>query len=1557
MNYYITHCDKNYLTYAERLFDTLSIFSNNKIIFYTVDFDYISKYKNVIPKKITTDDRRSKLDLTLNNNDVSKVHNVFLKPLIVKDVLQNFTAKDNFCYLDADCLAIKNCDKIFDKLKDITEYPLFNKGCHDYMIFNGRGDPFINGKCDLSLTLEANLLKYLKFDLNNRKQYLQTGVFLFNNKCSDFIKSWSDICDDMTIINNWKIFAPFHEETVVNCLLWQKYNSINDLKQSLINLPYNTYDLGKSFDKISEMLSCLEDLKNEDYFIDIFCRIPSKENSKNLFFYHGKISDNEYNYVKNYMTNRFLLKINSQSLGDTLAATPTLRKLYNSYNRKIDVVTYHPELFIRNKYVNKVFKFGTILEEKSYSEIFNTFLGVGGKKNDYGVEKKHNTIDIRQYHALDLGFMLNEKEMEYDYIANNYLEIENLPSEYICLHVANTWPSRTYSDENWQTLINLINSKNIAVVLIGKNSHETGFYNVDKPTKKLNFIIGLDLTNKLDISQCWHVINKAKYFITMDSGLLHLAGTTDTHIIQLGSSINNKLRAPYRKNSQEYKYTYIGGSCDIFCASDIKYGVKEWKTIQGVPPLITCLENKTSYECHPNPQLIYNFIFSQYKNNKKFLFITGHLSTGGSPKYLEWLISKKIEEGFDVKVIEWNLYSDTYVIQRNIIINLVGSENFISVGYYGESDEVFYPKIKQIIDKIKEYNPDYIHLNEFSENFAIKKFSKEMIDFLYDKNRKFKLYETTHSAQSDIANKINIPDQLWSVSKYHHDIAINSKLNSIIMEMEIPNKNRPNREKTLRSLDLDPSYVHVLQVGLFNKNKNQKFTFDLAKKFLNKKIQFHFIGNHCFIDECEIDKNQINCKIWGERSDVDVFMSCMDVFIMPSLEELNPIALKEALSWNMHCFISELSTIKDKYIDNKNVTFIKNSNVELYLLSKIYETININTKNFNLSDVEEEQNRIICTFYPVPKLEILGDFKYDYEIKFVDKKTNFEHYKTTISTNMWTMCSIVYFCDWKITVTNKKTGYQKIFDFDLKNKNVRIINDSGSLGDSIAWMAAVDKFQKLHNCKVDYFTVKKELFKSEYPNINFYNYADSHSNNYYTEYKIGCFNRTTQSHMAPSDWRISNLQKMAFEILGIEYSETKSKVTIPNKYKIKYDKYVCIATQSTSQSRYWNYNNGWTKVVDYLKSKNYKIICVDKYSDFGSAGYLNSCPKNVDYFAGEHSFDEIIDIINGCEFFIGLSSGLSWLAWALNKKIIKINGSVKPSFEFKTEYTVHNNSVCNACFNSVKHKFDPSNWAWCPENKNFECTKNITEIDVIDKIEKLIKNESIQVNKKIKLVHIQTTINSDNEKKSKSFIEKFEKYGIKYVNHKNHLCDNEEYLKNCLYPDLLHSNGPDKLTSRHYGCFDSHKKAVLKEFTEDVDFLIVCEGDCLFEKSHTEFIALLNNITNTCENNDIGYFSFGDIKTLDKGIVQSNIKTIPKNQNECFITDKIIGTQCIMFNKNIKNKLMNEFSLNQSWYIIDGWLNEFCWKNNINMGILFQRATNQYSGESFINRTNRNFNN
>jgi autotransporter strand-loop-strand O-heptosyltransferase len=937
----------------------------------------------------------------------------------------------------------------------------------------------------------------------------------------------------------------------------------------------------------------------------------------------------------------------------------------------------------------------------------------------------------------------------------------------------------------------------------------------------------------------------------------------------------------------------------------------------------------------------------------KYLFITAHLSTGGSPKYLEWLIEKIKAQGHCIKVIEWNLYSDTYVVQRNSIINLIGAGNFYSVGAYCEDDNSFYSKNESVMNYIKEYNPDVVHLNEFSENFAIKPLSDAVINFLYRKDRNYKLYETTHSATTNILNKRNIPDELWMVSKYQYDIAKKTNIKTVLVEMEIEKKNRPNREKTLQSLGLDPNRMHVLQVGLFCKNKNQKFTFDVASQFLDSNVQFHFVGNECFINDCNLDRNLKNCRIWGERSDVDLFMSCMDLFVMPSFEELNPIALKEALSWEMKCFTNELFTIKDQYKNNNNVVFIKNDNFFNYIKTNLYK-YNYN-KTPSIYSLNDEQNNIICTFDPNPKIEIIGDDNALYNIKFIDSITGTIHYESNIKNNMWTMSSIKYYCKWRVIVLNLKLGIEKIFNFDLKNKSVKILNESSSLGDSICWMAAVDLFQKTHGCKVSYYTAKKDLFIKEYPNITFYDYNYVNNIAYDAEYKIGCFDASKKDFFR-QDWRSQSLQEIAFSILGLQYIETKTKIVVKNKFKLPFDNYVCIATQSTSQSRYWNNNEGWVKTVDYLKNLGYKVVCVDKHYIFGCEPNMNACPNNIDYFAGNHSFDEIIDIINNCDFFIGLSSGLSWLAWALNKKIIRITSSVSAKFEFFTPYIIQNTNVCNSCFDNKKYKFDQSNWAWCPENKNFECSKKIEFNSVKEVID--ILTDNLKKNKKIKLVHLQTTINSESEQKSRKAFETFKFDNLKYVLHINQPYSGQDYKNNCLYPALI-SNGDndnriDKLTDRHYGCYTSHKKAFIDEFNDDIDFLMICEGDVKLEVSDDLFHETVMMVSNIMQKEDIAYFSFGDKSTLETKILQSNEIYTPKNQNLCYITDKVIGIQCIMFNKKYKHIFKNSF-INEPWYIADGWYNGIAEKNNLKIGILKNRITSQYSGYSLLDNRIKQF--
>lgn len=672
-----------------------------------------------------------------------------------------------------------------------------------------------------------------------------------------------------------------------------------------------------------------------------------------------------------------LLVIHSKSLGDIICATPTLKKLYNVYNQKISIVTYMPIVFKNNPCVDRIMHYNKTkitVDFRNY-EIHEIFKNVGNKEN--GIEKKHNIFDIRQYHATDLGFMLTPEEMTCEFYPDKNNEID-LPDKfskgYVVLHPVQTWPSRTWSKENWVELIKLLKENNINYILIGKDSNETGYFDITKNVyefSKDDEGISINLLNKTNLSQTWNIINNAECIITMDSGILHLAGTTNTHIIQLGSSINPNFRAPYRYGTQIYKYDYVSGNCNLLCASDMKYSIKEWNTIQSVPPLIGCLEKKQTFECHPTVEQVFNSIINvvhkstklkmeynsikEYtadslrkeedkiilnkvlndkkinltkkngrwiENKKKLLYIVPHLSTGGLPQYLQQCI-ESIKDEFDVYLIEHSLYSLHYVIQRNKILSIIEKDKFWSF----EMTDTNKDKIINIIDNI---NPDIIHLQEAPELFLEDNISK----FIYSTERKYILLETTHTTTLDLNNKKYFPDKFIHVGNF-----INNKY--LKMFPEVPSdvveyKSKQihyNKIEAQEKLGLDPNLKHVLNIGIFTPNKRQDYIFDMAKIveniMNNHNIQFHFIGNQAdnFKQYWEpLNKNKpTNCHIYGERDDVDYWYSACDLFLFPSKLENNPLVLIEAEQHNISLLINNLDVYENKYIDNLDVNLLGNN--------------------------------------------------------------------------------------------------------------------------------------------------------------------------------------------------------------------------------------------------------------------------------------------------------------------------------------------------------------------------------------------------------------------------------------------------------------------------------------------------------------------------------------------------------------------------------------------------------------------------------------------------------
>mgnify|MGYP003949934351 CR=1 FL=1 len=314
------------------------------------------------------------------------------------------------------------------------------------------------------------------------------------------------------------------------------------------------------------------------------------------------------------MENKIAIRMHTFALGDSISAIPTINKLSKIYERPITVFNDWSHLLVDHPSVLECKKFND--DSKGYL-IHDTFQK-GGIGNVDSICKKHNAIDIRQYHAWDLGISLTNDEMHCDLYCEKEKDVGI--NDYILIHPSKTWDSRTWDGEKWQDLSNKLIQLGLNVVIIGNDIDQLEFDSQEKEfiSKNMYNIKGnINLINKTTIPELrWMMNNKALCVITMDSGILHVAGTTDCNIIQLGSSIDYRLRAPWRNGSQSYKYQYVSGSCNIFCASNLKYGLIEHKDIHGIPPLSDCKENYDEFLCHSSVNSVINAVIGLEKFSK-----------------------------------------------------------------------------------------------------------------------------------------------------------------------------------------------------------------------------------------------------------------------------------------------------------------------------------------------------------------------------------------------------------------------------------------------------------------------------------------------------------------------------------------------------------------------------------------------------------------------------------------------------------------------------------------------------------------------------------------------------------------------------------------------------------------------------------------------------------------------------------------------------------------------------------------------------------------------------
>ncbi len=357
-------------------------------------------------------------------------------------------------------------------------------------------------------------------------------------------------------------------------------------------------------------------------------------------------------------------------------------------------------------------------------------------------------------------------------------------------------------------------------------------------------------------------------------------------------------------------------------------------------------------------------------------------------------------------------------------------------------------------------------------------------------------------------------------------------------------------------------------------------------------------------------------------------------------------------------------------------------------------------------------------------LEILSsdDSNKKYFVQFMDQDNNNQIiYQTIISPNHWAKTNIKYYINYLIKVTDL-TNSTVVFEhkFNAKDQRVYISFESKCLGDTIAWMPYVEEFRKKHQCKLIVSTFWNELFEDGYPEIEFVE-PGTIVDNLYAHYRMGVFDNDSTANKY--NWRTIPLQKVASDILGLEYKEIRPIIKTKTKNNnIINGKYVVISQHSTFHCKYWLYPGGWQSICDYLTNTlGYKVVVVSLEEPIDLA--IDNV-NIIDRTGYQYTILDTVDVIKNADFFIGISSGPSWLAWALNVPTILISGYSSDYIEMQDCERILNKNVCHGCYSDLNFSFDRGNWYWCPRNKDFECSKSIEPQMVIDAIERILKRRS-----------------------------------------------------------------------------------------------------------------------------------------------------------------------------------------------------------------------------------------
>lgn len=234
-------------------------------------------------------------------------------------------------------------------------------------------------------------------------------------------------------------------------------------------------------------------------------------------------------------------------LGDQICSEPTFRFITNRWPEyKLHVVTHYPEFF---SHLN--------LYATNQALTLNTSCL---KANTHPKEDK--LIDFQQIHTVDyislrllkMQLPLLEKGIQIKVPESTQKwAIKNIPEDAVVLHPGQSWKSKTFPTEIWQSYIDRLVKADYRVVVVGKN-YWANPRELRGTVTNLDLSKCIDMVDQLSVMELASVLQRAPVLISNDSGPAHISAAFNNHVGIISTIRRPETLFHWRNGIQGFRY-------------------------------------------------------------------------------------------------------------------------------------------------------------------------------------------------------------------------------------------------------------------------------------------------------------------------------------------------------------------------------------------------------------------------------------------------------------------------------------------------------------------------------------------------------------------------------------------------------------------------------------------------------------------------------------------------------------------------------------------------------------------------------------------------------------------------------------------------------------------------------------------------------------------------------------------------------------------------------------------------------------------------------------------